>query len=81
MKLENISDKIKEIFLSTFPNMKEKSFSFKKKQSDFENWDSFAHMELVAKIEQEFDINLEFSEIAEIDTPQKFVDVVKKKKS
>lgn len=81
MKNGDTSEKIEKIFLSTFPGMSEKEFSLDKKQAEFENWDSFAHMELVSKIEQELGVTLDFEEIAEIDSPRKFVEVVQKKLS
>ena len=79
MKKDSISQKIQSIFLDTFSDLAAKDFSFDTVQADFANWDSFAHMELVSKIEQEFGITLEFSDIAEIDTPRKFVEAVEKK--
>jgi len=71
---------ITEIFQETFAELKGKDFDLEKKQSDFENWDSFAHMELVGKIEEKFGISLEVDEVIDLDSPKKFVEIVLKKK-
>lgn len=80
MNKDNIKIFFKELFQEIFPELKDKELDFAKKQDDFENWDSFTHMELVSKIEQKFEINLELEEVIELDTLQKFVDIVLKKK-
>ena len=43
--------KIKEIFFKIFPEENDLTFKMDKKQLEFENWDSFAHLQLVSKIE------------------------------
>ena len=79
MNVEEIKQNIKKCFKEVFPEIKEDNFDFNKKQEDFENWDSFSHMELVSKIEENYNINLETEEVIELDSPQKFVDIVNEK--
>ena len=43
------------------------------------SWDSFGQMELVMKIEKEFDITLEYDEIFSIVSTQTLIEVVEKK--
>jgi acyl carrier protein len=45
-------------------------------QEDIVDWDSLAHVRLVAAIEREFDIEFELSEIEQIFTVRDFVDGV-----
>lgn len=76
-----IEEIIKSIFLKTFPELSAGAFDFAKPQEQFERWDSFSHMELVAAIEKEVAVTLEMEEIVAVRTPQDFVDLVKKKKA
>ncbi len=79
--LKFLEKAIKEIFLKTFASeLGGRSFDFNRKQDKFQNWDSFSHMELVANIEKEFDINLEMEEIISVRSPRDFVNLVKRKK-
>ncbi len=78
MEKKDIEAGIEEIFKGTFSEL-EKGFEFEKSQGDFENWDSFSHMELVSKVEEKFGVSLEMEEVVELDTPRKFVGIVEKK--
>jgi acyl carrier protein len=78
MEKEN-RKKIKEIFLEVLKGVDKKTFSFNKKQDSFENWDSFAHLELVSKVEEEFKIIFEIEEMIELDSPAKFAKLLEKK--
>ena len=72
---------VKEIFLKTFEELSEGSFDFSKEQDQFQNWDSFSHMELVTLVEKRFGISLGMEEIVSVRTPGAFVEIVKKKLS
>lgn len=79
-KIKNIENTVKKVFLKIFSSeLKESSFSFKKTQDKFQNWDSFSHMELVAEIENQFGVNLEMEEIISIRSPQDFVNLINRK--
>lgn len=44
---------------------------------DVPNWDSIGHMNLVASLEQEFQVQFEVDEIMEMSSPQKILDILK----
>lgn len=79
MRKDDINKKIVDIFKGSLSELEDKELDFSQKQNDFVGWDSFAHMELVGKIEQVFNITLELDDVIEIDSPQAFVDIVVKK--
>ena len=57
---------IKNIFFEVFPNLSEKEFSWNKEQKDYENWDSFAQLNLITFVESKFDITLSLEESIDI---------------
>lgn len=77
--IEQIEIKVKSIFEENLQEFDYKKFEFDLKQDQFEGWDSFSHMALVSKVEEEFNINLEMDEIVELDSPRKFVQLINKK--
>lgn len=79
MKEVDIKKKIKEIFRDIFPELKKEKFNFNKRQEEFNDWDSFSHMKLASKIEDEFNIELEIEKIIDIDSPNGFVKILIKK--
>lgn len=74
-------EKIKQIFFKVFENLNEKDFSFEKKQIDYENWDSFAHMQIISEIESQFNINLNVDEVTSIESARDILEVINKKKN
>ena len=78
-KIDNgmITSKVIESFKEVFPELS--SIELNASSEQFENWDSFSHIELVSKIEEKFDVNLDVEEIIDLDSPQKFIDLVEKK--
>ena len=79
MNEEEIKNEITNIFKETFPELKEKELELDKHQNDFENWDSFAHMEIVGKVEEKFKVSLEMDEVISLETPRKFIEIIVKK--
>ena len=71
-------DKIKEIFIKIFPEIAD-NFDFNRQQSDYENWDSFTHVNLVSEIENQFNIELETDEIISISSATSVLELIKKK--
>ena len=63
MDVENL---VKDIFFESFPNLSESDFSWDKEQKDYENWDSFAQLNLITFTEAKFDITLSLDESIEI---------------
>ncbi|MBU1975759.1 MAG: acyl carrier protein [Nanoarchaeota archaeon] len=79
--MDEVTKEVVEIFKKTFPELKDAELDLDKNQESFENWDSFAHMELVGGVEEKFGITLEISEVVDLDTPKKFVEIIEKKKA
>jgi acyl carrier protein len=73
----NLEDDIKAIFLDTFPNMRENEFDLDKKQEEYENWDSFAHLNLITMAESKFGINLSIDDATSIISARNLLDRVK----
>ena len=42
--LDRIDDEIKKIFFEVFPDLSESDFDWKKKQNDYNDWDSFSQL-------------------------------------
>ncbi len=63
MDVENL---VKDIFFESFPNLSESDFSWDKEQKDYENWDSFAQLNLITMAEAKFDISFTLDEAIEI---------------
>ena len=54
----NTNTEIKEIFFQIFPDSNESNFDWKKKQNEYENWDSFVQLNLITMLEDKFDISI-----------------------
>jgi acyl carrier protein len=74
-----VREEIRNIFLRTF-DMKPEDFSFEKKQSEYERWDSFANMQLISEIENKLNVTFEVEEVIGIESAADIVKLVKKKK-
>lgn len=62
----DIENSVKDIFFESFPNLSESDFSWDKEQKDYENWDSFAQLNLITLAEAKFDITFTLDEAIEI---------------
>ncbi len=78
---EEIKEKVKEVFLKTFQSLDQDSFDFSKPRTDFENWDSLTHMQLLSEAESVFKISFEMDEIVEINSAQDLANLIDKKLS
>jgi acyl carrier protein len=78
--MDIIDQSVKDAFLSVFPDMKPEHFDFQKPQDQFDQWDSFSHMQLVAAVEQANGVTLEMDDVVAIRTPQDFAEAIKRKK-
>ena len=66
MQDEKIKNEIKNIFFEVFPKLSENEFEWEKEQKDYENWDSFAQLNLITLTEAKFDISFSLDESIEI---------------
>ena len=73
-KVEGI---IKNIFFEVFPNLSEVEFSWNKEQKDYENWDSFAQLNLITFVESKFDITLSLEESIDVKSAHDLLECVR----
>jgi len=79
MHNSDIEEKTATVFRQVFPEIGNEPLDFDRAQNSFENWDSFAHLELVGALEGEFGISFSLEEVASITTPRGFVEKIAKK--
>ena len=72
-----IKDEVKKIFFTVFQNMNKEKFSWEKQQKDFENWDSFAQLNLITLTEAKFDISFSLNEATEIKSANELFESIK----
>lgn len=75
--MADLEHDIQLIFLDTFPDMKKDEFGLDKKQEDYDNWDSFAHLNLITMTESKFDITISIDETTSIVSARDLLDCVK----
>lgn len=73
-----ISKKLKEIITNLF-DLREEQFSIDLDYETVKKWDSIGHMNLMTEIESSFNIDLDVSEIMEMSSVRKIVEVLKAK--
>ena len=71
-------DRLATVFEKAF-GFDPQRFSLQLAPEDVPNWDSIGHMNLVASLEQEFNLQFEVDEIMEMSSPQKILDILKAK--
>jgi acyl carrier protein len=74
MDVENL---VKDIFFESFPNLSESDFSWDKEQKDYENWDSFAQLNLITLAEAKFDISFTLDEAIEIKSANDLINSIR----
>ncbi len=72
-----LDDDVKKIFLETFPALPKSDFQWTKTQNDYENWDSFAQLNLITLAEAKFEITFSDDEIASISSAKNLLDCIK----
>jgi len=72
-----LEENVKKIFFQTFPNMPESDFDWKKHQPDYENWDSFAQLQLITLAEETFGIKLDLEESISITSAEGLLSCVR----
>ena len=76
----NINTEIKEIFFQIFPDSNESNFGWKKKQNEYENWDSFVQLNLITMLEEKFDISISDDDSINIQSAEDALNFVKSNK-
>ena len=72
-----LDDDVKKVFLETFPSLSESDFEWSKTQKDYENWDSFAQLNLITLAEAKFEITFSDDEITSISSAKNLLECIK----
>ena len=75
----NLDDDVKKIFFETFPLLTESDFDWEKLQNNYEDWDSFAQLNLITVTESKFEINFSDDEITSINSAKSLLEITKSK--
>ena len=73
----SLNDDVKKIFLEAFPTLPESDFEWAKTQKDYENWDSFAQLNLITLTEAKFEITFSEDEITSIFSAKDLLECIK----
>jgi acyl carrier protein len=72
-----LDDDVKKVFLETFPSLSESDFEWAKTQKDYENWDSFAQLNLITLAEAKFEITFSDDEVTSISSAKNLLECIK----
>jgi acyl carrier protein len=72
-----LDDDVKKVFLETFPSLSESDFEWNKTQKDYENWDSFAQLNLITLAEAKFEITFSDDEVTSISSAKNLLECIK----
>ena len=75
----NLDDDVKKIFFETFPLLTEPDFDWEKTQNNYDDWDSFAQLNLITLTEAKFEINFTDDEITSINSAKSLLEITKSK--
>ena len=75
----NLDVDVKNIFFETFPLLTESDFDWEKTQNNYEDWDSFAQLNLITLTEAKFEITFSDDEITSINSAKALLDIIKLK--
>ena len=78
--MNTIEIEIKKTFFQVFPDLEESEFDWKKKQNDYENWDSFSQLNLITMLEEKFSISISDMDSISIRSAEAALNFVKNKK-
>ena len=72
-----MDDDVKKIFLEAFHALSESDFEWSKTQKDYENWDSFAQLNLITLAEAKFEITFSDDEVTSISSAKNLLECIK----
>ena len=72
----NLDNDVKTIFLEAFPLLSESDFEWEKSQKDYDDWDSFAQLNLITLAEAKFEIIFSDDEVTSISSAKNLLDLV-----
>jgi len=73
----DLETEIKNIFHEIFPNLSLSDFDWTKHQKDYENWDSFAQLHLIALTESKFNIEIGLEDSINFTSAQDLLECIK----
>ena len=73
MDTQAIKNGVKSVFLNVFPENNNAEFNWDDTPTDYENWDSFAHLRLVSQIEKKFGIQLDLDDAINLNSASDFL--------
>lgn len=73
----DLETEIKNIFHEIFPSLSLSDFDWTKHQRDYENWDSFAQLHLIAFTESKFNIKIGLEDSINFTSAQDLLECVK----
>ena len=76
-KSDDIEVEIKKIFFDLFPGLNDNDFDWRKPQTDYEAWDSFAQMQLITSEESKFNIQIDIDDVISITSAQDLLNYIK----
>ena len=76
-KLDGVDVEIKKIFFDLFPGLTDNDFDWEKQQTDYEDWDSFAQMQLITSAESTFNIQIDIDDVISITSAQDLLNYIK----
>ena len=77
MEISSVTEQIKEIFIKIFPKENISLLALDKSQSEFEDWDSFAQMQLITSVESKFNIQIDIDDVISITSADDLLNYVK----
>ena len=73
MDISDVKNEVENIFLNVFQEINEAEFNWDDTPTDYENWDSFAHLRLVSQIEKKFGIQLDLDDAINLNSASDFL--------
>ena len=77
--ISDIKNGVENTFLNVFPEVNEAEFNWDDTPTDYENWDSFAHLRLVSQIEKKFGIELDLDDANNLNSASDFLKLAQKR--
>ena len=71
---------LKKIFLQVFPDLEASEFNWKKTQNEYDDWDSFTHLNLINLVEEKFDISISDDDVIELKSAQMILNFIERNK-
>ena len=71
--ISDVKNGVESVFLNVFPEINDTKFNWDDTTTEYENWDSFAHLRLVSQIEKKFSIQLDLDDAINLNSASDFL--------